>query len=107
MTNTDQTTTDQNAAHWTFTFACPWGCTVHVRDGKEQPHTCHGTSLILDAKRVAPEGVSNLEWAEFMARRLDPAIRGLRGDSWETGVRDGRSGEKFVGIDDVEAGEDR
>jgi hypothetical protein len=40
--------------HDTFTFTCPWGCTVHVEKGVEQSHACDGTSRIVDAMRVAP-----------------------------------------------------
>lgn len=84
----------------TFTFTCPWGCTVDVTDGQEQPHVCDGTSAILDAMRVTPAAdLTALEYAERLAARLAPVIRERRAESWETGVHDGRSGEKFYGID--------
>ena len=88
----------------TFTFACPWGCTVSVDRGQQQPHTCRGTSLLLDSLHDAHHGRGNLtmqQLAEHLARQLDPEIRVLKADSWETGVRDGRGGGTFYGIDQI------
>lgn len=92
-------TTIHDVACTTFTFTCPWGCTVHVVEGQEQAHTCAGTSLIVDAMRTAPEGATVLEYAEHIARLLDPDVRVLKHGSWETGLQDGRSGGNFAGID--------
>ena len=92
-------TTIHDVVCTTFTFACPWGCTVSVVEGQEQPHICSGSSMILDAMRTAPDGVTNMEFAEHIARTLDPDLRVLKGDAWETGVQDGRTGQEFYGID--------
>ncbi|MGZ4520150.1 MAG: hypothetical protein ACXVGA_04320, partial [Mycobacteriaceae bacterium] len=92
----------------TFTFTCPWGCTVQVEEGREVAHHCAGTSAILDALHDAHHGRGNLtmlQLAEHVARQLDPTVRVLKADSWETGVRDGRSGETFAGIDPESPGE--
>lgn len=86
----------------TFTFTCPWGCTVSVERGTEQPHTCDGTSAIVDAMRVAPTGATVLELAEHIARALDPTVRERLGASWEDGVRMGRSGVPCAGVDATE-----
>lgn len=83
----------------TFTCLCPWGCTIHVQRGKEQPHTCAGTSLVVDAMRTAPDDATVLEYAEHIARAIDPDVREQRGLSWEDGVRSGRSGLPCVGVD--------
>ena len=84
----------------TFTFTCDWGCTVRVEDGKEQPHKCLGTSALVDALRVTDQqGKTVLEVAERLAFLLRPDLRELRNESWKTGVRDGRSGVLFYGID--------
>lgn len=91
--------TIHDVACTTFTFTCAWGCIVNVERGNELPHTCAGASAIVDALRTAPEGATVLEHAEHIARVLDPEVRTLRADSWETGVRDGRSGETFAGVD--------
>jgi hypothetical protein len=82
-----------------FTFQCPWGCAVHVEGGKEQPHTCQGTSAIVDALRIVAIEGTVLEHSERLARMLDPTLRELKHESWVTGVHDGRSGQKFYGID--------
>lgn len=87
----------------TFTFKCPWGCTVTVDGGQEQPHTCDGTSRILDILHTAAHAnpsQSYMEMAERVARALDPALRERSHESWVIGVKDGRSGALFYGIDD-------
>jgi hypothetical protein len=63
-----------------FTFRCPWGCTVHVEGGTIQPHTCQGTSAIVDALRVTGIEGTVLEHAERLARALDPVLDELLAD---------------------------
>ena len=86
----------------TFTFKCPWGCTVHVKGGQQQEHACQGTSAVLDALHDAHHGRGNLtmlQLAEHVARQLDTTVRIIKADSWDAGLRDGRSGQHFPGID--------
>ena len=70
MIDTTPTITD------TFTFTCPWGCTIGVRRGAEEPHSCLGTVRVAEllsdayAPEPIPEGV-----AEHIARGLDRTLR--------------------------------
>ena len=101
-----ETAADLDAASWNFTSACPWGCEVTVTEGKEQPHTCAGASAIVDALRVTGLDGTVLELSERLARTLDPTIRERLFDAWAVGVADGRSGEKFYGLDEMEHTDD-
>jgi len=88
----------------TFTFTCPWGCTVNVVDGATQPHVCDGTSRIIDLLRIGAIDVGQTYGAiaERLARGLDPALRELKGDTFTQGVREGRAGIVYVDAFEVE-----
>ena len=87
------------AASDTFTFRCPWGCVIGVVNGAEQPHICNGTSQIVDILALAHGGMTVLQLSERIARGLDATLRERSHDAWVTGVNDGRSGGRFVGLD--------
>jgi len=55
-----------------FTFQCPWGCTVHVVDGKEQLHDCPAVRALTDTV-----GLTDI-MAQSAARALEPLVRDLR-----------------------------
>jgi hypothetical protein len=61
----------------TFTFACPWGCTIHVEHGVEQPHDCEGTRLLA-------QGMPR-EAAEPIARALDERLRAKYAAGYDEG----------------------
>lgn len=81
-----------------FTFKCPWGCTVRVVDGTTQPHGCDGTSRIIDLLRIGAidPGQTYGEIAERLARGLDTRVRELKGDAFTQGVIEGRAGVVYV-----------
>lgn len=77
----------------TFTSSCAWGCVVRTVDGQEQPHICVGEHVL---STLAPE----LTFARVreIADGMAPLVRDLKGDAWEAGVRDGRTGPCY-GVD--------
>lgn len=97
-------TTIHEAPCTTFTFTCVWGCTVQVAEGVQEEHPCTGVSHLVDALRTAPGPQTVLELAKHLEAAIAPEVRVLKADAWETGVHDGRSGEKFAGIDPLDEG---
>lgn len=88
----------------TFSWTCPFGCTVHVVDGVEQSHVCEGETII-ESVLVGYNGESTSVQAARIAEALKPQMRERAFDVWVDGVHSGRRGLCFGVDDDVPDGE--
>lgn len=67
----------------TFTFTCPFGCTIPVVDGREQPHECIGMVIV---RRGLGYGPGADDAARRVVDELLPVLRDRIGDAWQEGA---------------------